>query len=188
MEKISSKYELKLEARRKFRERSLHSSFNSHTRYTAPMAFEGNNFMTPEVLGVDIVVPGIYVELSAGEGLNRELIFGVTFRKKNRERLDPDPSGSVWSYEEAIELIESVRKKYGIHKIGDWNIQSLLDYINILENKIKCKNELLSLLMGYAPPVYKCRKCGKPYIDGYACTFCGDVEPDEEISDESYSR
>ena len=33
------------------------------------------------------------------------------------------------------------------------------------------------LARSFAPPIYPCKKCGNPVIQGYCCTFCKDANP-----------
>lgn len=66
--------------------------------------FRGVNFMTPRILAfyrVTVAGRTAYVELSEGEGLDREPIFGVTFRAADGSRLEPDPSGVFASVKNA---------------------------------------------------------------------------------------
>jgi hypothetical protein len=33
------------------------------------------------------------------------------------------------------------------------------------------------LALDFCPPISPCATCGQPVIQGYCCTFCGDVDP-----------
>ena len=33
------------------------------------------------------------------------------------------------------------------------------------------------LARNYAPPIYACKKCHHPVIEGNICSFCGDTSP-----------
>lgn len=72
--------------------------------------FRGKNFMTPDpVAYFEGHVDGrrVYVELSSGD-FNGRTIFGVTVRRADGGRLDPDPSrGPFNSYSEAYVYIAS---------------------------------------------------------------------------------
>ena len=65
--------------------------------------FEGKNFMTPKVLSYYKLRKG-YAELSQGEGMKREPIFGVT--------VSPDPERAIsklcFSRDEALRYIEAL--------------------------------------------------------------------------------
>ena len=105
----SQEYIEEMEVGRKFRERY---PINSYDISEANRAFPGSNFMTPDVLSRGVIVPGVYVEISSGRGLNKELIIGVTFRNSDGTPLEDDPSGLAWSYDEAVDLIKKVEERY----------------------------------------------------------------------------
>jgi hypothetical protein len=71
--------------------------------------FEGQNFMTPEVLGhFKGTLSGrtAYVELSTGRGIDDEPIWGVTVRDANGLRFeDPEPSRMFHSLRAATDYI-----------------------------------------------------------------------------------
>lgn len=70
--------------------------------------FQGRNFMTPDVLAYySGTVRGVvvYVELSGGRGIENEPIFGVTVRRANGARPEPDPSKLFHSRRRAQEYI-----------------------------------------------------------------------------------
>jgi hypothetical protein len=35
------------------------------------------------------------------------------------------------------------------------------------------------LAISFCPPIYPCKKCNHPVIDGYICTHCKDPNPNE---------
>ena len=35
----------------------------------------------------------------------------------------------------------------------------------------------LQLAASFSPPVYACKKCDAPVLDGYCCTYCGTSDP-----------
>ena len=39
------------------------------------------------------------------------------------------------------------------------------------------KKRLHETLVGYCNPIHQCKKCGSPYIEGYCCDYCDDIEP-----------
>ena len=59
------------------------------TDYTAQDVFnrttKGRNFMTPLLLNLDMLVPGVAVEHSRGEGLRNQAIYGVTVRAVDKD-------------------------------------------------------------------------------------------------------
>ena len=73
--------------------------------------FRGRNFMTPNVLRYyrkTFAGRTAYVELSEGEGMRREPIFGVTVRDAIGERFAPDPSALFGSLREAERYIRDL--------------------------------------------------------------------------------
>ena len=73
--------------------------------------FTGRNFMTPDVIAYyRITIRGrtAYVELSSGEGMSREVIYGVTVRATGGDRLTPDPSTLCHSRGEATTFIRNL--------------------------------------------------------------------------------
>lgn len=67
--------------------------------------FEGQNFMTPTILGNFEVAPETWAELSEGRGMRGQPIFGVTVRRSGGARLSPDPSKLCQSKREAEDYI-----------------------------------------------------------------------------------
>ena len=68
------------------------------TKLVVPPAgvFRGTNFMTPTVLAYyrgNHHGKSFYAELSEGTGMERQPIYGVTFRTSTGQRLELDPSG-----------------------------------------------------------------------------------------------
>ena len=60
--------------------------------------FRQVNFMTPNVLAYyhgNLRGKAVYVELSEGEGINHEPLFGVTFRRSNGSELWREPDGDL---------------------------------------------------------------------------------------------
>jgi len=39
------------------------------------------------------------------------------------------------------------------------------------------QREAGALARSYAPPIYPCKKCSHPVVQGYCCTTCGTSEP-----------
>lgn len=42
------------------------------------------------------------------------------------------------------------------------------------------------LARNYCPTIYACKKCSYPVVEGYCCTYCGDVNPSETKEREEY--
>jgi len=36
------------------------------------------------------------------------------------------------------------------------------------------------LARSFAPPIFACKKCGNPVVQGYCCIYCGDSDPESE--------
>jgi len=71
--------------------------------------FIGQNFMTPRIIGYVKLKAGLYAELSQGEGMSRQPIFGVTVRPDDEHKLSKGGYQSRQDAEEYIEeLIEGV--------------------------------------------------------------------------------
>ena len=65
------------------------------------------NFMTPRILNVGETDKYIY-ELSEGEGIERETIYGLTFLTKEGKRIEKnDPSQMVRTLHEASKIIKA---------------------------------------------------------------------------------
>jgi len=69
--------------------------------------FKGHNFMTPNIHAHYKLREG-YAELSTGEGIYREPIFGVTVRKHDGTHFSPELSKLFHSKAEALEYIRSL--------------------------------------------------------------------------------
>lgn len=72
--------------------------------------FTGKNFMTPAVIGYFRLTEG-WAELASGRGLMGQTSYGVTVRTGHDQRLSPDPSHGGLTYQEALDLIESLGGK-----------------------------------------------------------------------------
>lgn len=71
--------------------------------------FIGSNFMTPTILGYVKLRAGLYAELSQGEGMSRQPIWGVTVRPDDGHKLSKGGYQSRRDAEDYIEeLIEGV--------------------------------------------------------------------------------
>jgi hypothetical protein len=44
--------------------------------------------------------------------------------------------------------------------------------------------DAFSILRGYAPSIYPCKKCGGPVVSGYCCGWCGDSSPSMTFEEE----
>jgi len=77
----------------------------THTIIKPKGIFQGNNFMTPNILAYYRTRRG-YAELSEGTGFSREPIFGVTVHDYKGN--DTGQSKMVFSKDEAIKYIESL--------------------------------------------------------------------------------
>ena len=65
------------------------------------------NFMTPRILNVGETDKYIY-ELSEGEGIERETIYGLTFLTKEGKRIEKnDPSQMLRTLHEASKIIKA---------------------------------------------------------------------------------
>ena len=71
------------------------------------------NFMTPDLVGMYSPRPGIYVELSHGEGLDRgSNLYGVTVRDQFGVRLRRDPSACYRTLSQAVDaILEMARER-----------------------------------------------------------------------------
>ena len=45
-------------------------------------------------------------------------------------------------------------------------------------NEKEWNEEAGQVARDFCPPIYPCAKCGHPVVNGYCCTFCGEVDPD----------
>lgn len=73
--------------------------------------FRGHNLMTPEFVGYYLTTHNgrtAYVELSRGRGLAGGDLYGVTVRKADGGRFDPDPSTCYHSIRAAHRAIEEL--------------------------------------------------------------------------------
>ena len=69
--------------------------------------FQNTNMMTPDIVGYFRLREG-WAELSKGRGIYGDVIYGVTVCKGRNEPCSPDPSRGGISYQEALDLIESL--------------------------------------------------------------------------------
>lgn len=72
--------------------------------------FSGTNFMTPEIIGYWSIKDGDvtrHVEISKGEGLSHEPIYGVTVRPDREVKL----SRPFWSLDDAMEYLEQIESE-----------------------------------------------------------------------------
>lgn len=78
--------------------------------------FAGQNFVTPIVHYTGRVRDGVWFELSSGSGIfdPSTTLWGVTVRRFNGERLDPDPSGCFGSKESAVEYICELSRRVAL--------------------------------------------------------------------------
>ena len=53
----------------------------------------------------------------------------------------------------------------------------------IIEGGIYWNKVAGDMARDFCPPIYACKKCSYPVIEGYCCEFCGDSNPSSTDED-----
>lgn len=85
----------------------LSESFNSEAKQLFDDHIKGKNIMTPNIIGYGVHRDFAY-ELSSGEGINREPIFGVTILERKSGYHRHDLSKMFYSLEEARNYLKAL--------------------------------------------------------------------------------